>query len=76
MEQYELELIARYGENDPELKALLDEHIAFEKRLEKFENKPFLTPAEELEMKELKKKKLAGKTRMQAILEKYKAMEG
>ena len=76
MEQYESELIARYGENDPELKALWDEHIAFEKRLEKFESKPFLTPAEELEMKELKKKKLAGKTRMQAILEKYKAMEG
>ena len=76
MEQYELELIARYGDNDPELKALWDEHIAFEKRLEKFESKPFLTPAEELEMKELKQKKSAGKTRMQAILEKYKAMEG
>jgi len=76
MEQYELELVAKYGENDPELKALWDEHIAFEKKLEKFENKPFLTPAEEMEMKDLKKKKLSGKTRMQAILEKYKTMEG
>ncbi|WP_457571435.1 DUF465 domain-containing protein [Desulfovulcanus sp.] len=76
MEQYELELIAKYGENDPELKALWEDHIAYEKRLEKFESKPFLTPSEQREMKELKKLKLAGKTRMHAILDKYKAMEG
>jgi hypothetical protein len=76
MEQYELELIAKYSEKDPELKALWEDHLAYEKKLEKFESKPFLTPGEEQEMKELKKLKLAGKTRMQAILDKYKAMEG
>ncbi len=75
MEQYELELIAKYGETDEELKALLDQHVSYEKILEKYETKPFLTPTEDLEVKELKKKKLAGKTRIHMILSKYKQME-
>ncbi|MFP4237590.1 MAG: DUF465 domain-containing protein [Desulfonatronovibrio sp.] len=75
MEQYELELIAKYGEQDEELKKLWDEHLSYEKMLEKFENKPYLTPAEDQEVKELKKKKLSGKTRMHAILDKFKKME-
>lgn len=76
MEQYELELIAKYGESDEELKKLWDDHISYEKILEKYESKPFLTPVEEQEVKELKKKKLTGKTRMHTILDKYKQMEG
>ncbi len=75
MEQYELELLAKYGEKDEELKKLWDEHIMYEKRLEKLENKSVLTPSEENEIKGLKKKKLQGKTRMNQILEKYKSGE-
>ncbi|RQD66768.1 DUF465 domain-containing protein [Desulfonatronovibrio magnus] len=76
MEQYELELIAKYGEKDEELQSLWDNHIAYEKILEKYESKPYLTPSEDQEVKELKKKKLAGKTKIHAILDKYKKMEG
>ncbi|WP_028574496.1 hypothetical protein [Desulfonatronovibrio hydrogenovorans] len=75
MEQFELELIAKYGEKDEELKQLWDDHISYEKILEKYETKPFLTPVEEQEVKELKKKKLAGKTKMHTILDKYKTAE-
>ncbi|MFN2343588.1 MAG: DUF465 domain-containing protein [Desulfonatronovibrio sp.] len=75
MEQYELELIAKYGESDHELKNLWDDHLSYEKKLEKYESKSFLTPVEDQEVKELKKKKLTGKTRMHTILDKYKQME-
>ncbi|QLA16432.1 DUF465 domain-containing protein [Desulfolutivibrio sulfoxidireducens] len=75
MEARDLELISTYGEKDAELKALYEEHVSYEKILEKMENKPFLTPAEDLEVKEIKKKKLAGKTKMETILTKYRKSE-
>jgi uncharacterized protein len=75
MEQYEQELIAKYGQNDDELNQLLENHDSYEKMLEKYETKPFLTPSEEQEVKELKKKKLAGKTKIHSILLKYQKME-
>jgi len=75
MEQYELELIAKYGEKDEELKKLWQQHLEYEKQVEKLESKPYLTPQDDLELKKIKKLKLAGKTKIQAILEKYKKME-
>jgi hypothetical protein len=54
---------------------LWDEHILYEKQLEKLENKSFLTPQEESEIKRIKKQKLHGKTRINEILEKYKSKE-
>ncbi len=75
MEQYELNLLAKYSEKDEELKRLWDEHVRYEKQLERYENKIYLTPGEELEVKELKKKKLAGKTRMHTILDNHKIKE-
>lgn len=76
MEQHDLELVATHMEHDEELKALWEEHVGFEKILERYSGKAALTPAEELEVKEYKKKKLAGKTKIQALLEKYKRQEG
>jgi len=75
MEQYDLELIAKYRDQDEELKALWEEHVGFEKRIGKFSSKPFLTPEEDLDFKELKKLKLAGKTKIQELLDKYKEQE-
>ncbi len=75
MEQRDLDLINKYAAAEPELKSLYDEHIAYEKILEKMESKPYLTPAEEVEVKESKKKKLAGKTRLETILRKYRKGE-
>ena len=75
MDQRDQELVAKYSEADPELKSLYEEHVAFEKILEKMESKPYLTPAEETELKEIKKKKLSGKTRIEALLAKYRKAE-
>jgi uncharacterized protein YdcH (DUF465 family) len=72
MEQFDLDLIEKYMEQDMELKSLWDLHLDYERRLEKLAGKPFLSPSEEAEVKEMKKKKLAGKTKLQALLDKYK----
>jgi uncharacterized protein len=72
MEQHDLELIEKYRNTDEELKSLWEKHLLYERDLERIEGKPYLTPSEELEMKRIKKVKLAGKTRMQAILDRYK----
>ena len=76
MEQQDLDLIAANLGHDEELKSLWEEHVGFEKILERYSGKTVLSPAEELEVKEYKKKKLAGKTRIQALLQKYKHQEG
>ncbi|AMD93631.1 hypothetical protein [Desulfomicrobium orale] len=76
MEQQDLELIAANLAHDEELRALWEAHVGFEKALERYSGKAALSPAEELEVKEYKKKKLAGKTRIQGLLEKYKRQEG
>lgn len=71
MEQYELDLINKHVKDDPELKKLWEEHLEFEKQLQELEKRPFVTPAEQNEIKLLKKSKLTGKTRIQEILDNY-----
>lgn len=73
MEPQELAIIEKNLNNDAELKALWDLHLDYERRLDKLSKKPYLTPSEEADVKELKKKKLAGKTKLQTLLNKYKS---
>ena len=73
MEAHEVELLEKYAQNDPELKALWDDHLLYEKQIEKLESKPYRTPAETQTLKHLKKQKLDGKTRFMDILDKYRA---
>jgi hypothetical protein len=75
MEAKDLELIEKYGAEDVQLKSLWDQHMSYEKMLDKMESKTYLSPTETQEMKELKKKKLAGKTKLQGLLDKYRALE-
>jgi hypothetical protein len=75
MEPRELELIDKYSEKNAELKTLWEEHQLYEKQLEKLEKKPYLTPSEDQVVRDIKKKKLAGKTKMQSILDRYKNLE-
>lgn len=75
MEQADLVLIERYQEQDPELKALWDQHQEYERILLKFEGRPYLSPTQTQEIKQLKKKKLAGKTKLQLVLDKYRETE-
>lgn len=75
MEQRDVDLINKVCAQNEELKSLWDEHVMFEKQLERLEGKPYLTPQEDTELKEIKKKKLAGKTKIQLILDRYRSME-
>ena len=69
MEQRELKLLEELSPTHPELKTLWEEHILYEKQLEKFESKKYLTPQEEQQARQLKKVKLEGKTKMVALLQ-------
>ena len=76
MEKKELELLQKLAPTHPDLKTLWDDHILFEKQLEKLEGKKFLTPVEEQQVRQIKKQKLDGKTKMVALLQEYAAKEG
>ncbi len=71
MDQRERELLEKYGPMDEELRSLQAEHALYEKQIEKLDSKPYRTPAEDLQLKQLKKQKLEGKTKMVAILDRY-----
>jgi hypothetical protein len=75
MEKQDLELIKKYSTSDQVLANLYDEHLDFEKELEAIENKSYLTPEDEGTLRELKKKKLMGRDKMESILRKYRASE-
>lgn len=76
MDEYEKQLLEKHAPNDPELKTLWDEHLLFEKQIERLEGRVSLTPAEQQTLKQLKKQKLDGKTRMMHILDGLKEKEG
>jgi uncharacterized protein YdcH (DUF465 family) len=75
MEQRDLELIKKYRESDKLLGKLYDEHVDFEKQLDEFNNKSYLTPDDEIQRKMIQKKKLLGRDQIEAILAKYRKME-
>jgi uncharacterized protein YdcH (DUF465 family) len=75
MEARELELIKKHEAEDAELKALWDQHCGYETMLDKLEAKTYVSPTEIQEIKELKKKKLAGKTKLHSLLDKYRNVE-
>ena len=76
MEKKELELLEKLAPTHPDLKVLWDDHILYEKQLEKLEDKKFLTPVEEQQVRQIKKQKLDGKTKMVALIKEYAAKEG
>ena len=59
--------------NDSQFRQLNDEHQAFERKLAKLMEKPFLTSDEQLEETVIKKKKLVLKDQMQALIQSYQA---
>lgn len=71
MEAYEQEVINRVLEEDENFREAYKAHKKYENRLERIEKKPRLSPEEKLELKEIKKLKLALKDEMNKILAKY-----
>ena len=72
MDAKDTAMIMENIESNGELKSLWDEHLDFEKQLEKMDRKPFLSPEEKVERKRIQLAKLAGKTRIEAILTEYR----
>ena len=68
----EEELIERLMKQDQEFLRAKQNHTQLAKQLEELEGKPYLTPQDEMEVKILKKKKLAAKDQMEMILMKYR----
>ena len=75
MEKQDLELIVELTDKDPDLKKFWDQHHEYERQLEEFNRRPYLTAAETLERKRLQKLKLAGRDRMEQILAKHRRKE-
>ena len=54
MDQHELDLLEKYAPKDSELKSLWEDHVLYEKQVEKLESTSFLTPTEQQTLKQLK----------------------
>lgn len=72
MEHKDLELIKKFSATDRVLAELFKQHEEFERELEDLENKSYLTVAEQMKRAEIKKKKLAGKDKIEMILKRYR----
>lgn len=72
MEERDIQIIEEHSASDQELKVLWEDHVLYEKQVDKLESRPYRTPTEEQTLKQLKKQKLDGKTRLDAILSKYR----
>ena len=75
MEKADAELVARWIDNDPELKRRIEDHQDFERQLEEFNRRPYLTAEETVERRRIQKLKLAGRDRIEQILAQYRAKE-
>jgi uncharacterized protein len=75
MEKEDLELIEQLMDRDPELKKYVEEHREYEKQLEEFNRRPYLTAVETIERKRLQKLKLAGRDRIEQILAQHRQKE-
>ena len=75
MEKQDLELIERLMDRDPELKQYVEKHREYEKQLEAFNRRAYLTTAETIERKRLQKLKLAGRDRIELILAQHRQKE-
>ena len=72
MEKAEELLIQKYIQQDIELKKIVEDHKKLEGDIENFNRRIYLTSEEEIERKNLQKKKLHKKEQIFKILAKYR----
>ncbi len=65
-------LVENLYNSDTELKRLMDEHSEIEQELDVLGKLVYLTPDEALQQRNLKKKKLAGRDRIEQILAEHR----
>lgn len=64
-----IEILMRESE---EFRRYMEEHRELERKVAELESKAYLTPEEEMEVKRLKKIKLAGKDKIEEMISRYK----
>ena len=75
MEKKDEELIQSLLDQDSELKGYYEEHLALERKLTELNRRLYLTPEQEIEKKQLQKRKLHGKDRIMEILERHRGTQ-
>jgi len=75
MEKRDQELVQKFISKDPELKRYMEEHEEYERKLEEWNRRVYLSPEEEIERKRIQKLKLVGRDRIEAILVKYRSQQ-
>ncbi len=65
-------IIEELLETNEEFKKLWEEHEELDRIVDEMSGKVYLTPEEEVKLKELKLKKLKGKEKLVEMIEKYK----
>ena len=68
----EADLVETLTRENEEFKTAREQHAQHARQLDELEKKPYLTPQDEVEIKILKKKKLACKDQMEKILTQYR----
>ena len=71
MTEDKFELYERISKENTEFKKLFDEHIRFEQDLEALYSLKYIPPEVDAKIKEIKKRKLFGKERMEQIIASY-----
>ena len=71
MSEDKFELYERISKENMEFKKLFDEHIRFEQDLEALYSLKYIPPEVDARIKEIKKRKLFGKERMEQIIASY-----
>ncbi len=69
------EIIKRLMEEDTSFRQMKLQHLEYEKQLEDYQKKTYLTPAEQQEVHRLKKMKLALKDKMYKEIANYRKRE-
>ncbi len=73
MEKKDEDFIHTLLDHDAELKTYYEEHLDLERQLEEFNRRLYLSPEQEIERKQLQKRKLSGKDKIMQILEAHRS---
>jgi len=72
MEEKERVLAEKLFIENSRYRLLYEEHLILEKELKQFDDRPHLTPEDEVQRKKVQKLKLAGKDEMERIMSDYR----
>jgi len=69
------EIVKEFSKKYPDIKDLFEKHQALENEVAQISQKIYLTPEEELRVKQLKKEKLYIKEQIYKLIKKYEGIE-